>query len=136
MQYETIEQFRWDILWNAVFEDDQMLWEPLSSLRRLGIKSLAHDEDLKAVVERVLRQLLAEGLIYFYRLPLGSATAEEAEELDAAEVDAELGSDWWAGDVNSDRNTVWWGATEWGIKALENPPKPIKDFFKRRETKS
>lgn len=88
------EAFKWNTLGDAVFEDYQGLWEPLWRLRGGGIIEGQSEPDRQTSAERALRELYADGLIYFFRVPPPHDINESAEtpalRLTPREVDETL----------------------------------------------
>jgi hypothetical protein len=75
---EEYELFKWDVLADTATEGLQMLYEPLG-WARTQFPALP-DEERAELAERVLRELLAEGLIAFERdgRPMSEAEVESA----------------------------------------------------------
>jgi hypothetical protein len=75
---DEYELFKWDVLADAATEGLQMLYEPLG-WARWQFPALP-DEERAALAERVLRELLADGLIAFERggRPMSAVEAEGA----------------------------------------------------------
>src|SRR5439155_11456946 len=71
---EEYELFKWDMLADAATEGLQMLYEPLG-WARWQFPALP-DEERAALAERVLRELLADGLIAFERAGRPMSPAE------------------------------------------------------------
>ena len=66
MDERALEEFKWEILDDAALEDFQMTFEPVGLLRA---KFPEMDEaERQRIAERVLRELCADGLIYFFRV--------------------------------------------------------------------
>lgn len=130
------EQFKWNILGDAVFEDWQGLWEPLWALRGdYAIEGLSEPQR-QALAERALRELYAEGLIYFFRVPpwaeVNASAENESLRVTSERVDEALRGDWWRGrkGLPEDHPSIWWGPTEAGERACQNPPAHIRDLWR------
>src|SRR5215210_170214 len=133
---DAFEAFKWNMLGDAVFEDWQGLWEPLWWLRGGGAIDGQSEADRQAFAERALRELYADGLIYFFRVPAWgdiNASGEDARlRLTAAQVDATLAAAWWRGvdGLPAAHPNVWWGPTEPGESAANNPPDHIRSLWR------
>src|SRR5262245_38257753 len=66
---ESFQHFKRTILYDAAFEDWQGMWEPLWWLRGGGRIEGQSEADRQAFAERALRELYADGLIFFVRVP-------------------------------------------------------------------
>jgi hypothetical protein len=113
---EAFDKFKMEILDAAVYEDWQGVWEPLWWLRGGGVVAGQSERERQAWAERALRELYAEGLIFFFPVSDRGDVNEAAESgvrLSENEVDATLRSDWWRGDILIGV-TVWWGSTKAG----------------------
>lgn len=132
-----LEKFKWDILGDAVFEDVQGLWEPLWWLRGDGSIEGLSELDRQASAERALRELYADGLIYFFRVPpphdINESADNTALRLTPSESDEALRGDWWRGrdGLPDDHPSIWFGATPAGESACENPPPHIGHLRRR-----
>lgn len=114
------ERFKWAILADAVFEDRQGVWEPLWWLRGGGAIQGQSEASCEEFAERALRELYADGLIYFFRAPwtgadLNSAGMDEASSLTSEAVDEMLRDNWWRGEGPlPTEDLIWWNATPAG----------------------
>ena len=135
-----LEVFKWNTLGDAVFEDVQGIWEPLWSLRGDSRIESIPDGELAMAAERGLRELYADGLIYFFRAQppdnVERAASNGDVRLTPTEVDEALGGDWWRGGngLSEDHPNIWFGATPAGESACENPPPHIAQVWRRTET--
>jgi hypothetical protein len=103
------QQFKWDILGAAVYEDWQGLWEPLwyantvfPDVSQVGREQLA---------ERALRELFAEGLIVFFRRGGEWPHDDTREILDERAVEAAITGSSWRIDPLRD-SSIWFGSTQ------------------------
>lgn len=125
------------MLGDAVFEDWQGLWEPLWGLRGdYAIEGLS-ERDRQLVAERTLRELYAEGLIYFFRVPprrdINESAEDESLRLRSDEVAETVAGEWWRGreGLPPDHPNIWWGPTPAGEKACESPPDHVREIWWR-----
>ncbi len=123
---DLFERFKFEILDDAVFEDVQGLWEPLWALRGYLRQPHQREDERQALAELALRELYAEGLIYFFRVPphsdLDRAADDPALRLGSEEVNTTLSDTWWRGATGlpTDHPNIWWWATEKGRSAAND----------------
>lgn len=116
----SFQSFKRQILRRAATEDWQGLWEPLWWLRGGGAIAGQTEADRQAFAGRALRELHAEGLVFFFRLGHGAdinaSAADPASRLTPREFDDALRSHWWRGLDGLDPSApqVWWGPTARG----------------------
>jgi hypothetical protein len=107
---EHYQRFKWAVLSDAVYEDDQGLWEPLWYANSLFPE--LEPAEREELAERALRELFGAGLIAFFRI--GGASREK---LDPQAVDAAItGSSWRP--VPPEDTSIWFGGTEAGKSAV------------------
>jgi hypothetical protein len=88
-------------------------------------------EDLDPIVQRVLLELLDEGLIYFYWGDWDAVGDPEAPERPTrAEVEADLAR---GGEATAIRRTVWFTSTEAGDAQLVTIPKEARLDYEERQ---
>lgn len=137
----TYERFKWTILGDAATEDVQGVWEPLWELRSCYEIPGLSETERQDMVDRALRELFADGLIYFFRGgrpgQLNQAADDPSARLTSEEVDETLKSDWWRGPATLPHNhpNVWWCATEKGETTYMNAPEDIRAFWEGRGQK-
>ena len=135
-----LEVFKWNTLGDAVFEDVRGIWEPLWSLRGDGRIEGIPEGNRAIAAERVLRELYADSLIYFFRVEppddVERAAANADARLTPTEVDEALGGDWWrqVNGLPEDHPSIWFGATPAGESACENPPPHISQVWRGDDT--
>lgn len=93
---DSFQQFKFEILGDAVYEDFQGLWEPLWYANH-KFADLAQAER-EALAERALRELLEEELIYFVDFgPETRIPSSEPAPLNMSEAQAAIAGDSWRG---------------------------------------
>jgi len=103
------EEFKWEILGDAVDEDWQGLWEPLL-WARTALPDLSEAER-QAMAERALRELFADKLVFFFKADSEFFEGTKSPELlDQAEVDAAIASASWRS-VPLGEASIWFGGT-------------------------
>jgi hypothetical protein len=87
--------YKFELLWNLVAEDDEMLYEPVAWLRGgaavdLNVEVPASEEQRRDWAERAMHELLDEDLIYLYRwqgdVDQAKAAGDPTARLDADEA--------------------------------------------------
>jgi hypothetical protein len=112
---EEYELFKWDVLAAAATEGLQMLYEPVG-WARWQFPALP-DEERAALAERVLRELLAEGLIAFERA---------GRPMSPTEVEGAIaGDDWRVVPLGPEGAVVEFFATEAGQGRYHAAPEHI-----------
>jgi hypothetical protein len=108
--------YKWEVLGDAVDEDWQGLWEPLW-WARTRFPDLSPTER-EALAERVLRELLSEGLIHFVSAgPWPGHRLRDTVPLDSsAAVSAISGTSWRT--LPLEDASIWFGGTEAGERAV------------------
>lgn len=93
-----------------------MLWEPLGYLRTELPAKL--EADRQRLAETALRELHAEGLIYFFRvtdMEVNEAAIDPQMRLSPEDAEAVIsGTDWRTLPVGHDGHAIWLGPTETG----------------------
>ena len=119
MDDAAFARFKQDMLGDAAFEDWQGVWEPLWWLRGGGAIAGQSEAERQAAAERALRELHAEGLIYFVQASWPGADLADKAPLTSEAVDEALRGDWWRGDgaLPAGVEPVWFGATAAGEAA-------------------
>ena len=122
---EEYELFKWDVLADAATEGAQMLYEPLG-WARTQFPALA-DEERVRLAERVLRELLAEGLIAFERA---------GRTMSAADVEGAVGgADWRVVPLGPDGAGVEFFATEAGAARYRAAPEEVLRAWTARSSR-
>jgi hypothetical protein len=113
----TVESLKAEVLGDLVDEDYEGVWEPLWRLRNDD----RPEPERQRIAEQVLRDLFAEGLIYFFRVPppytgMNDAAENESARLTPERVEELLRASWWRGregigDLPDDEPTIWMGST-------------------------
>jgi hypothetical protein len=127
----TVDEFKWEVLAECD-EMHEMLYLPLAQART-QLSDLSESER-QAIVERVLRKLLQEGLIYLFRAPADRQVIDAAEDpslrLDKEEARAVISGDSWRTIPPSrDGIDVFIGSTPDGEAACADPPEEIRRFW-------
>lgn len=109
---ERYQKFKWEVLGDSVDEDWQGLWEPLFWARTVFADLT--EAERQSLAEAALRELFAEGLIFFFR----GRDGVEQEVLDKAIVeDAIAGPTWRTVPIDASTD-IWFGGTEEGERAV------------------
>lgn len=110
------DAYRWEVLGAAVDEDWQGLWEPLW-WARTRFPDWAQAE-LEALAERVLHELLSEGLICFVSMgPWPGNRLSDAVALEPAAADAAISGTSWRTLPIQD-GSIWFGGAEAGVRTV------------------
>ena len=154
---DEFEKFKQMTFWRAVSASYDQLVDPVSALRGDWAIEGQSEIDRQAFAERALRELYAEGLIYFFRIPpkdfidlsstdeslwlsdmddIDASSTDESMRLSPEEVDTELRADWWRQPADLEEglpSDIWFGPTEAGKASAVNPPDYVRKFFRMRE---
>jgi hypothetical protein len=129
---DAFEKFKQMTFWGVVLEWYQPLWDPLLELRGDWAIEGQTEPERQAFAERALRELYAEGLIYFFGIPPGAkiepSSKDESLRLASDEVESALRADWWRGreDLGEHASDICFAPTEAGEAAAVNPPDYVR----------
>lgn len=128
------EYLKWNLLDDAAFEDGYMLWEAFAEAVAILEGYSARDQE--ELCERALRELYADGLIYFLRAngDVDAAASDPARRLAHDEVDEVLAHPAWReGSGAIEISHVSCGTTPKGQRLAEDPPPDIRRIWRPDE---
>ena len=121
MENKTLEEryqdFKWEVLGDAVDEDWQGLWEPLW-YAKTAFPELSQSER-ERFAERALTELFEAGFIFFFRRGGKWPHDESQQQLEKPEVNDAIGGTSWRRFPLGD-SSIWFGGTKAGEAAVRD----------------